>query len=89
MLREQKLRADPNVDVLGPIDVRCKRCGTHIKLSMKSTYDPFHWQRHIERCTKRPMSAIKQGLSLGRSAEKVGILATVHRVRRGAEVAWG
>lgn len=41
---------------------------------MKSTYDPFHWQRHIERCTKRPMSAIKQGLASVKSAEKVCVL---------------
>lgn len=41
---------------------------------MKSTYDPFHWQRHIERCTKRPMSAIKQGLASGKSVEKVSVL---------------
>lgn len=51
--RERKLRSDPNAQVNGPTDVTCKRCGTDIKLSTKSTYDPFHWQRHIERCIRR------------------------------------
>ena len=69
-LREQRLRADPNVEVLGPVDVRCKRCGSNIILSMKSIYDPFHWQRHIDRCTKRPIGSLRHS-SITKLPDKV------------------
>ncbi|TDL26615.1 hypothetical protein BD410DRAFT_836477 [Rickenella mellea] len=70
-LREQKLRADPLVEVHGPVDVTCRRCGTHIKLSTKSTYDPFHWHRHIERCSKRPAKLVKAIKEGGRVKERI------------------
>ncbi|KAL6309277.1 hypothetical protein BKA93DRAFT_350307 [Sparassis latifolia] len=52
--REKKLREDRMAIVLSPQMVQCQRCGAKIKLSLKSTYDPFHWQKHRERCLKRP-----------------------------------
>src|SRR5580658_6395637 len=58
--REKRLRDDPMADVLGPLFVLCKRCGNRIKLSPKSTYDPFHWQKHRERCLKKPVGATKK-----------------------------
>jgi hypothetical protein len=58
--REKRLRDDPMAQVLGPLFVCCKRCGSRIKLSPKSTYDPFHWQKHRERCLKKPASVVKQ-----------------------------
>jgi len=58
--REKKLRDDPMADVLGPLFVCCRRCGGRIKLSPKSTYDPFHWQKHRERCLKKPAHVVKQ-----------------------------
>ncbi len=39
--------------VHSPQQVQCNRCGGKIKLSAKSAYDPFHWQKHRERCLKR------------------------------------
>ncbi|PSR72246.1 hypothetical protein PHLCEN_2v11838 [Hermanssonia centrifuga] len=39
--------------VHSPHQVQCNRCGGKIKLSAKSAYDPFHWQKHRERCLKR------------------------------------
>ena len=38
----------------------CKRCGTRIKLSPKSSYDPFHWVKHRERCLRRSIDAVKE-----------------------------
>jgi len=58
--REKRLRDDPMAEVLGPLFVSCKRCGGRIKLSPKSTYDPFHWQKHRERCLKKPASVVTQ-----------------------------
>lgn len=83
-LREQRLRADPNVEVLGPVDVRCKRCGSNIKLSMKSTYDPFHWQRHIDRCTKRPIGSLRHS-SITKLPDKVSNPLERRRKWRGGE----
>jgi hypothetical protein len=40
--------------------VSCRRCGTRIKLSPKSSYDPFHWVKHRERCLRRSIEAIKE-----------------------------
>ncbi|THH15222.1 hypothetical protein EW146_g5220 [Bondarzewia mesenterica] len=57
--REKKLRDDPLAAVLSPLWVECKRCGSKIKLSPKSTYDPFHWQKHRERCLKRSTKVVK------------------------------
>jgi hypothetical protein len=58
--REKRLRDDPLADLLGPLFVSCKRCGTRIKLSPKSSYDPFHWVKHRERCLRRSIEAIKE-----------------------------
>jgi len=58
--REKRLRDDPLAEVLGPLFVCCKRCGSRIKLSPKSTYDPFHWLKHRERCLKKPANVVKQ-----------------------------
>lgn len=58
--RERKLRDDPMAEVLGPTAVVCKRCWSTIKLSPKSTYDPFHWNKHKERCLKRPEALVEQ-----------------------------
>ena len=74
--RERKLREDPLVTVQSPQLVVCNRCGATIKLSLKSAYDPFHWQRHRERCLKRP-DAVVQGMKDATASEKV-------RPRRGA-----
>ena len=48
------------MDLLGPLFVGCKRCGTRIKLSPKSSYDPFHWVKHRERCLRRSLEAVKE-----------------------------
>jgi hypothetical protein len=58
--REKRLRDDPLADLLGPLFVSCRRCGTRIKLSPKSSYDPFHWVKHRERCLRRSVEAIKE-----------------------------
>lgn len=58
--RERKLREDPLVTVHSPQVVVCNRCGATIKLSLKSAYDPFHWQRHRERCLKRPDAIVRE-----------------------------
>ncbi|EGN96841.1 hypothetical protein SERLA73DRAFT_75693 [Serpula lacrymans var. lacrymans S7.3] len=55
LAREKKLRDDPMAQVHGPLFVTCLRCGRRIKLSPKSTYDPFHWMKHRERCLKKPI----------------------------------
>ncbi|GJE98069.1 hypothetical protein PsYK624_142910 [Phanerochaete sordida] len=58
--RERKLRDDPLVTVQSPQLVVCRRCGASIKLSLKSAFDPFHWQRHRERCLKRPDAVVRE-----------------------------
>ncbi|GLB41677.1 hypothetical protein LshimejAT787_1002770 [Lyophyllum shimeji] len=55
--REKKLRDDPMAIVRGPLYVDCRRCGTRIKLSSKSLYDPCHWRTHRSRCLKRRPAA--------------------------------
>lgn len=55
LAREKKLRDDPMAEVHGPLFVTCKRCGNRIKLSPKSSYDPFHWMKHRERCLRKPV----------------------------------
>lgn len=67
--RERKLRDDPLVTVQSPQLVVCNRCGAAIKLSLKSAYDPFHWQRHRERCLKRPEVVVRE---LRDANDKVG-----------------
>ncbi|KAH9066688.1 hypothetical protein EDB87DRAFT_1573602 [Lactarius vividus] len=56
----KRLRDDPLADLLGPLFVGCKRCGTRIKLSPKSSYDPFHWVKHRERCLRRSVDTVKE-----------------------------
>ena len=56
--REKRLLDDPLADLHGPLFVSCKRCGTRIKLSPKSYYDPFHWVKHRERCLRRSVQEI-------------------------------
>ncbi|KZT07294.1 uncharacterized protein LAESUDRAFT_122935 [Laetiporus sulphureus 93-53] len=60
LAREQKLRTDPMVIVHSPQFVECVRCGSTIKLSMKSAFDPAHWQKHRERCNKRPDNVVQE-----------------------------
>ncbi|KAH7890862.1 hypothetical protein F5I97DRAFT_1923352 [Phlebopus sp. FC_14] len=59
LAREKKLREDPLADVHGPLFVTCKRCGSRIKLSPKSSYDPFHWTKHRERCLRKPLGVTR------------------------------
>lgn len=58
--REKRLQDDPLADLLGPLFVGCKRCGTRIKLSPKSSYDPFHWVKHRERCLRRSIDTVRE-----------------------------
>ncbi|KAF8269825.1 hypothetical protein EI94DRAFT_1798817 [Lactarius quietus] len=58
--REKRLLDDPLADLLGPLFVGCKRCGTRIKLSPKSSYDPFHWVKHRERCLRRSVDTVRE-----------------------------
>jgi hypothetical protein len=58
--REKRLLDDPLADLHGPLFVSCKRCGTRIKLSPKSCYDPFHWVKHRERCLRRSVQAVQE-----------------------------
>lgn len=58
--REKRLLDDPLADLNGPLFVTCKRCGTRIKLSPKSCYDPFHWVKHRERCLRRSVQAVQE-----------------------------
>ncbi|PCH36334.1 hypothetical protein WOLCODRAFT_28480 [Wolfiporia cocos MD-104 SS10] len=51
--RETKLRNDPYAVVHNARLVQCNRCLTFIKLSLKSNWDPAHWQKHRERCIRR------------------------------------
>ncbi|KAI0305882.1 hypothetical protein B0F90DRAFT_936285 [Multifurca ochricompacta] len=60
--REKRLRDDPLADLLSPLFVGCRRCGTRIKLSPKSSYDPFHWIKHRERCLRRSVVTVKETL---------------------------
>ena len=53
LAREATIRADPLADVINPLYVRCRRCRQRIKLSPKSYFDLFHWQKHRERCMRR------------------------------------
>lgn len=46
--------------VQNPQMVQCQRCGGKIKLSTKSSYDPFHWQKHRERCLRRSDVLVKE-----------------------------
>ena len=58
--REKRLLDDPLADLQGPLFVSCRRCGTRIKLSPKSCYDPFHWVKHRERCLRRSLEAVQE-----------------------------
>lgn len=46
-------------EVHGPLFVTCKRCCSRIKLSPKSSYDPFHWMKHRERCLRKPVGVAR------------------------------
>lgn len=46
--------------VHSPQLVQCHRCGSKIKLSLKSFWDPFHWIKHKERCLKKPESVVRE-----------------------------
>ena len=59
LAREKKLRDDPMAEVHGPLFVTCKRCSSRIKLSPKSSYDPFHWMKHRERCLRKPVGVAR------------------------------
>lgn len=59
LAREKKLRDDPMAEVHGPLFVTCKRCTSRIKLSPKSSYDPFHWMKHRERCLRKSVGAAR------------------------------
>ncbi|PSR74328.1 hypothetical protein PHLCEN_2v9945 [Hermanssonia centrifuga] len=72
-LRERKLRDDPMAIVHNPQQVQCKRCGGKIKLSAKSAYDPFHWQKHRERCLKRTENLVQ---ALKAATNKVDTITT-------------
>ncbi|KAL5492678.1 hypothetical protein ACEPAI_4125 [Sanghuangporus weigelae] len=67
-LREQRLKAHPYADVRGPELVVCRLCEQQIKLSTKSAYDAFHWNKHIERCARRAPAAREQRVM--RAAER-------------------
>lgn len=58
--REKRLLDDPLADLHGPLFVSCRRCGTRIKLSPKSYYDPFHWVKHRDRCLRRSLEAVQE-----------------------------
>lgn len=60
LAREKKLRDDPMAEVHGPLFVTCKRCSSRIKLSPKSSYDPFHWTKHRERCLRKPVGQARR-----------------------------
>lgn len=68
-MREQRLRSHPYADVRGPELVVCRLCEQQIKLSAKSAYDAFHWNKHIERCARRAPAAREQRVV--RAAERV------------------
>jgi hypothetical protein len=79
--REEQLRSDPHVDVLGPEEVKCLLCGSTIKLSKKSAYDSYHWVTHKKRCIER----MKRSGQLKRSAgEPVDVPATAHNAASAA-----
>ncbi|KZV65184.1 hypothetical protein PENSPDRAFT_655994 [Peniophora sp. CONT] len=59
LAREASVRADPLAEVLSPLWVRCRRCSQRIKLSPKSYFDLFHWQKHRERCLRRPAEELR------------------------------
>lgn len=58
--RENKLRADALCEIANPQLVRCRRCHSWIKLSAKSAFDPAHWNKHRERCVRRPESVVQE-----------------------------
>ncbi|EPT03005.1 hypothetical protein FOMPIDRAFT_1047368 [Fomitopsis schrenkii] len=58
--REGKLRADALCEIANPQLVRCRRCHSWIKLSAKSAFDPAHWNKHRERCVRRPESVVEE-----------------------------
>ncbi|KAI0061003.1 hypothetical protein BV25DRAFT_1827240 [Artomyces pyxidatus] len=47
-------------NVISSLWIECRRCGSRIKLSPKSTFDPFHWTKHRERCLRRPAGVVKE-----------------------------
>ncbi|KAG6868735.1 hypothetical protein C0993_011314 [Termitomyces sp. T159_Od127] len=51
--REQELLQDSMAIVLSPYLVKCRTCGSNIKLSMKSLFDGYHWRTHRIRCLKK------------------------------------
>lgn len=60
LAREATIRADPLADVQSPLWVRCRRCSQRIKLSPKSYFDLLHWQKHRERCLRRPAEELER-----------------------------
>ncbi|RDB23706.1 hypothetical protein Hypma_008989 [Hypsizygus marmoreus] len=58
--REKKLKDDPMALVLGPFNVKCRRCHVRIKLSEKSLFDLCHWSTHRRRCLKKPPGTLKR-----------------------------
>ena len=62
-LREKKLREDAMALVHDSRLVQCRRCGAKIKLSLKSAFDPCHWQKHRVRCLRRADNIVS-GLKL-------------------------
>lgn len=67
--RERRLREHPHADVRGPELIVCRLCQRDIKLSTKSAYDGFHWNKHIERCQRRTPAGRAQRVQ--RAAELV------------------
>ncbi|TFY64936.1 hypothetical protein EVJ58_g2296 [Rhodofomes roseus] len=57
--REQDAR-DALCEISSPQLVRCLRCHSWIKLSAKSAFDPAHWNKHRERCIRRPESVVEE-----------------------------
>ncbi|KAF8553597.1 hypothetical protein OG21DRAFT_1510052, partial [Imleria badia] len=57
----QRMGSPHNDDSLMKIltAVTCKRCGNRIKLSPKSSYDPFHWMRHRKSCLRKAVGAAR------------------------------
>ena len=60
--------------VCDPRLVQCRRCGARIKLSLKSAYDPCHWQKHRMRCLKKSDEDVRKfKLASGGGDEKVRV----------------
>ncbi|EIN09498.1 hypothetical protein PUNSTDRAFT_51756 [Punctularia strigosozonata HHB-11173 SS5] len=74
--RERQLRDDDMCEVQSPTFVKCKRCETRIKLSARSPYEPFHWNKHKSRCLNRKPAELEeyrrkaQDKSVGSSSAK-------------------